>query len=174
MSSPSKSVSIEVIQAMILIIRGRKVMLDSDLADLYGVETKYLTRQVKRNQDRFPDDFMFRLTQDEYLRCQNVTSKRGGRRYMPYAFTEQGVAMLSSVLRSKNAVQVNMAIMRTFVKLRELMITHKELALKIDALERKLRKHDEHFAAVFHAIREIMKQESKPKGKIGFHVHEKD
>ena len=117
MSRHSKSLSIEVIRTMILIIRGRKVILDSDLADLYSVETKYLTRQVRRNQDRFPEDFMFQLTQDEYLRCQNVTSKRGGRRYMPYAFTEQGVAMLSSVLRSKNAVQVNIAIMRTFVRL---------------------------------------------------------
>lgn len=93
---------------------------------------------------------------------------------MPYAFTEQGVAMLSSVLRSKNAVQVNIAIMRTFVRLRELMITHKDLAVKIDALERKLKKHDENFTLVFNAIREIVKQESKPKGKIGFHVHEKD
>ena len=174
MSRHSKSLSIEVIRTMILIIRGRKVILDSDLADLYSVETKYLTRQVRRNQDRFPEDFMFQLTQDEYLRCQNVTSKRGGRRYMPYAFTEQGVAMLSSVLRSKNAVQVNIAIMRTFVRLRELMITHKDLAVKIDALERKLNKHDENCTLVFNAIREIVKQESKPKGKIGFHVHEKD
>ncbi|MBZ0166618.1 MAG: ORF6N domain-containing protein [Candidatus Omnitrophica bacterium] len=109
---------------------------------------------------------------EEYLRCQNVTSNRGGRRYMPYAFTEQGVAMLSSILRSKNAVQVNIAIMRAFVTLRELMITHKDLAHRIEALERKFKKHDENFVVVFKAIREILIQENNPKKKIGFHADE--
>jgi len=130
-------VVIEVIEKKIFIVRGHKVMLDSDLARLYSVETKYLTRQTRRNIDRFPEDFMFRLTKEEILRCQNVTSSYGGRRYLPYAFTEQGVAMLSSVLNSKRAIQVNIAIMRAFVKLREILSTHKELATKLRELGHK-------------------------------------
>ena len=130
----------ERIERSILLLRGQKVMLDSDLAELYGVETKTLNRAVKRNLDRFPADFMFRLSADEVeaLRFQFGTLKLGRgqhRKYLPYAFTEQGVAMLSSVLRSQRAVQVNIAIMRAFVRLREILATHKDLALRLDELE---------------------------------------
>jgi len=163
----------EIIESKIFFIRGYKVMLDRDLARLYGVETKYLIRQVKRNPLRFPEDFMFQLTSEEFLRCQNVTSSWGGRRYLPYAFTEQGIAMLSSVLNSERAIQVNIAIMRAFVKLRELMITHKDLARKIEELEQKFRKHDENFVIVFKAIKKILQashERQKRKASIGFQV----
>ncbi len=159
------------IQKSILVIRGQNVMLDSDLAELFGVETKVLNKAVKRNLNRFPDDFMFRLTADEdaALRFQSGTSNagRGGRRYLPYAFTEQGVAMLSSVLNSDTAVAVNIAIMRAFVQLREILSTHKDLARKLDALEKK---YDEHFRVVFEAIRQLMAPPPEPvkKRKIGF------
>ncbi len=147
-------------------------MLDSDLAELYGVETKQLKRQVRRNIKRFPDDFMFELTQEEYkdfLRCQFGTSSWGGRRYLPYAFTEQGVAMLSSILNSERAVIVNIAIMRTFVKLREILSTHKELAFKLTELERKFEKHDEEIQTIFEAIRQLMIPPEKPHRRIGFY-----
>ena len=121
----------KIIEDKIFFIREQKVMLDRDLAGLYQVETKYLTRQVRRNLSRFAGDFMFRLSSEEFLRCQNVTSSWGGRRYLPFVFTEQGVAMLSTVLNSERAVQVNIAIMRTFVKLRQIFSTHKELAYKL-------------------------------------------
>ncbi len=139
-------------------------MIDVDLAELYGVETKYLTRQVRRNIDRFPADFMFQLTVEEFanLRSHFGTSRSwGGRRYRPYVFTEQGVAMLSSVLGSKRAVQVNIQIIRTFVQLRQLLTTHKDLARKLSTLERK---YDEQFKVVFDAIRALMTP-SEPKGK---------
>lgn len=157
------------IESSILIIRGEKVLLDADLAAMYEVETKRLLEAVKRNRDRFPPDFMFQLNQDEFddLRSQNATSSSwGGRRYAPYAFTEQGVAMLSSVLRSKRAVQVNVEIMRTFVRFRRMLSTHEELARKLDALERK---YDEQFKVVFDAIRQLMiPPASKKAGRIGF------
>ena len=157
------------IERRIFLIRGHKVMRDSDLAELYGVETKYLKRQVNRNRDRFPEDFMLRLTSEENraLRFQIGTLKRGQHsKYLSYAFTEHGVAMLSSVLRSKRAVQVNIAIMRTFVRLRELMATHKDLARKLNAMERK---HDTHFKVVFEAIHKLMEPgPEKPKRSIGF------
>jgi len=158
----------ESIHSKIYLIRGRKVMLDSDLAELYEVETKNLTRQVRRNKDRFPEDFMFQLTQEEFLRCQNVTSKagRGGRRYTPYVFTEQGVSMLSSVLNSKRAIQVNIQIMRAFAQLREMLQTHKALWRKIGEMEKK---YDHKFKAVFDVLRELLNPPEKPKGKIGFH-----
>jgi phage regulator Rha-like protein len=150
-------------------IRGEKVMLDSDLAWLYGVETKALNLAVKRNASRFPDDFMFRLAEEEAksLRFQIETSKtrRGGRRYQPYAFTEQGVAMLSSVLRSPRAVQVNIA----FVRLREMLLSNADLARKLKALEKK---YDAQFKVVFDAIRELMTPPEKPKRQIRFHAHE--
>lgn len=153
----------------ILLIRGHKVMLDSDLAELYGVETKALNRAVRRNLTRFPADFMFQLThaECERLRCQIGTSNvgRGGRRYAPLAFTEQGVAMLSSVLRSERAVQVNIAIMRAFVKLRELLATHKDLARKLEQLERK---YDAQFKVVFDAIRQLMAPPAAKRRRIGF------
>jgi hypothetical protein len=167
-------VPVERIEQAILLVRGHKVMLDADLALLYGVETKALVQAVKRNLARFPDDFMFQLTREEFdnLRSQFVTSSSwGGRRYPPYAFTERGVAMLSSVLRSERAVQVNIEIMRTFVKLRRLLATHEELARKLDALERK---YDRQFKVVFDAIRELMTPpDPKPRRRIGFGAENK-
>ena len=145
MDENSYSLPVERIEHLILSIRGQKVLLDSDLAILYGVETRYLIQAVKRNIERFSADFMFQLTRDEFdsLRSQFVISKgKGGRRYRPYAFTEQGIAMLSSVLRSNRAVQVNIAIMRAFVKFREMIATHKELARKISKLEKHFSDHD--------------------------------
>jgi len=162
------------VERRILLIRGQKVMLDTDLAKLYGVPTKSLNLAVKRNAERFPEDFMFQLTGDEAagLRFHFETSKsgRGGRRYRPYAFTEQGVAMLSSVLRSLRAVQVNIAIMRTFVRLREMLLSHADLARKLAALENK---YDAQFKVVFDAIRELMQPSTPPRREIGFHVREK-
>jgi phage regulator Rha-like protein len=158
----------ETIEDKILLIRGKKVILDRDLAVLYGVETKQLTRQVRRNIDRFPDDFMFRLTKEEFLRCQIGTSKSGGRRYPPYAFTEHGILMLSSVLNSKKAIQVNIQIMRTFVKLRQILSTNKELVHKLSQLERKTEKHDAEIQAIFKAIRQLMTPPEKPKKQIGY------
>lgn len=159
----------EQIERKIYLIRGHKVMLDSDLAELYEVPTRRLNEQLKRNITRFPADFMFQLTDKEAdnLRSQIATSSsaHGGRRYLPFVFTEQGVAMLSSVLNSERAVQVNIAIMRAFVKLREMIASHKDLARKLDSLEKK---YDAQFKIVFDAIRELMKPPEKPKRKIGF------
>ena len=159
----------ERVEQRILRLRGQNVMLDEDLADLYGVTTKRLNEQVRRNRERFPDDFMFQLTPDEVasLRSQIATSNvgRGGRRYAPLAFTEQGVAMLSSVLRSKRAVQVNIEIMRAFVRLRRILTEHKDLARKLDALERK---YDVQFKAVFDAIRRLMEPPPAVRKRIGF------
>jgi ORF6N domain len=158
----------ERIERSILLIRGHKVMLDADLAELYGVETRALLQAVSRNQKRFPEDFMFQMSKEEYelLRSQIVISKkgRGGRRYLPYVFTEQGVAMLSSVLRSERAVQVNIEIMRAFVRLRELVATHKDLARKLETLEKR---YDAQFKIVFDAIRELMAPPTPKKRKIG-------
>lgn len=148
-------------------------MLDSHLAGLYRVLTKNLNLAVRRNRDRFPEDFMFQLNEQEaeFLRLQIATSNvgSGGRRYLPYVFTEQGVAMLSSVLKSKRAVQVNILIMRAFVKLREVMATHKELAHKIEALERKYHAHDKELQIVFEAIQKLLEPPPiPPKRAIGF------
>ena len=144
-------------------------MLDEDLADLYGVETRILVRNVKRNTERFPAHFMFQLTNEEHerLRSQIGISKsgRGGRRYLPYAFTEQGVAMLSSVLHSKQAIQVNIAIMDTFVRLRQMLSSHVELARRLDALEKK---YDTQFKAVFDAIRALMTPPEPKRRGVGF------
>ncbi len=157
----------------IYLIRGKKVMLDSDLAELYGVTTGALIQAVKRNAERFPEDFMYLVTREEFkvLISQSVISKtgRGGRTKLPHAFTEQGVAMLSGVLHSKRAVQVNIAIMRTFVKLRQLISTHRELAHKLDQLERRVEKHDHEIHAVFEAIRKLLEPSVRPKRRIGFH-----
>ncbi|MSQ14242.1 MAG: ORF6N domain-containing protein [Dehalococcoidia bacterium] len=145
-------------------------MLDSDLAELYGVETKVLVQAVGRNKARFPEDFMFRLTKEEFdrLRSQFVTSNnpgRGGRRYPPYAFTEQGVSMLSSVLRSQRAVQVNIEIMRAFVRLREMLASNRDLARRLDEIEER---YDEQFKAVFDAIRQLMVPPTQPRRRLGF------
>jgi hypothetical protein len=162
----------EVIERRILLIRGQKVLLDKDLALLYGVQTRDLNKAVRRNIDRFPGDFMFQLTQGEFenLKYQFGTSSWGGTRKLPLAFTEQGVAMLSSVLRSRRAIHVNVEIMRTFVRLREILATHKDLARKLEELEKK---YDEQFRVVFEAIRQLMApSEPPPKRRIGFGVEE--
>lgn len=168
------SVRLEAIERRIYLIRGQKVMLDNDLAELYGVTTGNLNLAVRRNQGRFPEDFMFRLTPDEsrFLLLQVAISKgRGGRRTAPYAFTEQGVAMLSSVLHSERAVQVNIVIMRAFVKLRELMSTHAALARKIHDLEKKYQKHEAHlveFRQVFDALKKLIQAPIPIRRRIGF------
>ncbi len=162
------------IEKAILLIRGQKVLLDRDLAELYEVPTRRLNEQVRRNLLRFPEDFMFQSSKEELenWRSQFATSNSAakmGLRRRPYAFTEQGVAMLSSVLNSDRAVEVNIAIMRAFVRLREIMFTHKDLARKLDDLERKLGEHDEKFAIVFEAIRQLMAPSAAPpKRRIGF------
>lgn len=156
----------------IYLVRGEKVMLDYDLALLYGVETRVLKQAVRRNIKRFPNDFMFELTLDEYkaLRSQFVTLKRGQHsKYPPFAFTEQGVAMLSGILNSDRAIQVNIAIMRTFVQIRTIMETNKELATKIEKLEEK---YDENFTLVFNALKQLIQKKDKPLKRIGYKRYE--
>jgi hypothetical protein len=149
-----------------------KVMLDRDLAELYDVETKVLKQAVRRNIDRFPEDFMFELSKEEFknLRSQFVTSSWGGLRYSPMVFSEQGVAMLSTVLRSERAIQVNIQIMRTFTKLRQMLSTHEDLKRKIGSMEKK---YDQQFQIVFEAIKQLLETDEKPKRKIGYTVKEK-
>jgi len=170
-------ISVSGIEQKIYLIRGQRVMLDADLAELYGVKTKILNKAVKRNLDRFPEDFMFQLNNQELeiLRFQIGTSRtgHGGTRYLPYAFTEQGVAMLSGVLSSPIAIKVNIEIMRAFIRLRQLLGTHKELARKLAALEQHLRQHDEQIQAIFAAIRQLMAAPERPPKKIGFQLREK-
>ena len=165
---------IEKLEKAIYLIRGERVMLDRDLAVLYGVETKILNRAVKRNLQRFPLDFMFQLTEEEAesLRCQIGTSNkgRGGRRYLPYVFTEQGVGMLSTVLSSERAIGVNIAIIRTFVKLRQFFLSNAELARRLDELESK---YDKQFKVVFDAIRKLMETPVPGRKEIGF-VRDRD
>ena len=165
-------VPIERIASKIYLIRGIKVILDRDLAKLYGVETKVLKQAVRRNIDRFPSDFMFELNKDEFnnLRSQIVTSSWGGARYFPMAFTEHGVAMLSSVLNSNRAIEVNIQIMRAFTQLRKMLSTHEDLKKKIESMEEK---YDKQFQIVFEAIKQLLSEEDKPKKKIGFTVKEK-
>ena len=164
----------ERIERAILFIRGQKVMLDRDLARLYEIETRVLKQAVRRNRDRFPDDFMFELSKEEFAdwKSQIVTSNsdRMGWRHLPMAFTEQGVAMLSSVLRSQRAVQVNIEIMRAFVKLRQLLQSNADLARKLAAMEKK---YDGQFKVVFDAIRQLMEPPERPRNRIGFQVREK-
>jgi len=159
-----RGLSADLVATKILLVRGRKVMLDKDLAGLYGVETFNLNKAVKRNIDRFPEDFMFQLTREEYknLIFQNGRSSWGGRRHLPYAFTEQGVAMLSSVLKSKRAIWVNIVIIRAFVKLRELLLTHKELAEKLEELERKYQLHETDIQAIFEVIKKLLEPPPEP------------
>lgn len=173
-----QTIPIEAIQQKIFFIRGEKVMFDRDLAVLYGVETKVLNQSVRRNRKRFPSDFMFQLNKKEFeiwksqivisnenLRSQIVTSSWGGQRYFPYVFTEPGVAMLSTVLNSERAIQVNIQIIRTFINLRKMLITHKELKEKIERMEKR---YDKQFRAVFEAIKLLLKEDEKPKKRIGF------
>ena len=160
----------EVIMNKIYLIRDKKVMIDQDLAKLYGVETKVLKQQVRRNKESFPDDFMFELTKEEfdYLRSQIVTSNRGGTRYTPMVFTEYGVLMLSSVLKSKRARQVNIHIMRVYAKLREMLLTHKDLLLKMNELENRVINHDKSIKQVFAYLKQFIKEREKPREPIGF------
>jgi hypothetical protein len=172
MSKDRSLIPVERIERSILLIRGQRVMLSTDLAELYQVEPRVLVQAVKRNITRFPQDFMFQLTEEEYsnLKSQIVISSWGGlRRAKPYAFTEQGVAMLSSVLRSKRAIQVNIEIMRAFVRLRRMLASHADLARKLDELEKK---YDAQFKVVFDAIKELMKPPESKKRPIGFLVEE--
>jgi len=158
----------ETIASKIYLIRNQKVMLDRDLAELYGVQTRVLKQAVRRNIGRFPSDFMFELTNEEQksLRSQIVTLKKGQHsKYLSFAFTEQGVAMLSSVLKSDRAIQVNIQIIRTFTKLRSMLATHKDLKRKIEAMEKK---YDKNFQIVFEAIKQLFDEEEKPKKKIGY------
>lgn len=170
----SENLAMERLALMVHLIRGEKVMLDSDLANLYGVQTKVLNQAVQRNVDRFPQDFMFQLSKEEaenLSRSQFVTLKRGHNvKYLPYAFTEQGVAMLSSVLRSPRAVEVNIAIMRTFVQLRRLMDSNALLADKIEQLEKKYADHDQQFQIVFDAIKKLITSPASPGKEMGFHT----
>jgi phage regulator Rha-like protein len=166
----TKIITQEIIQSKIFLIRGKKVMLDKDLAELYGVTTYDLKRAVRRNQSRFPADFMFELTQQEYsaLRRHFGALKRGAHsKYLPYAFTEHGILMLSSVLNSERAIQVNIQIMKTFTKLRELMIEHRELKQKIEEMEKK---YDGQFRVVFKAIKQLVQTPQNPRRQIGFHT----
>ena len=189
-ASPRKSTVLfipEKIAPLVHVLRHEKVLLDSDLAELYGVTTGHLNRAVQRNLDRFPADFMFQLTENEFeilmsqiaassleetnLKCQTgISSSHGGRRHLPYAFTEQGVAMLSSVLRSPRAVEVNIAIMRTFVQLRRLMDSNALLAEKIQSLEAKYAEHDQQFQIVFDAIKQLISTPVPPAREMGFHT----
>ena len=164
-------IPIEIIEKKIYLIRNQKVMLSVDLAELYGVETRALNQAVKRNIERFPEDFMFQLNDIEFqnLKSQIVTSSWGGmRRANPYAFTEQGIAMLSSVLKSDRAIKVNIEIMRTFVKIRKIILQNKDLADKLAQLEIKTEKHDKDIKAIIDAIRQLMTPPEKTKRKIGF------
>ncbi len=160
----------EIILSKIYLIRGQKVMLDRDRAELYGVETRVLKQSVKRNIERFPDDFMFELTKEEFknLRSQIVTSRWGGERYQPFAFTEQGVAMLSSVLNSTQAIEVNIRIIRIFTKMREVLLTHKDILLKLEQLERKSNKHDESIQLIFQALKQFLNPPQPSRKKIGY------
>jgi phage regulator Rha-like protein len=173
MDGQTSLVQVERIERAILSIRGEKVMLDNDLAELYGVETKALNQAVKRNLDRFPPDFCFRLTKTETdelksLRSQFVTLKRGEhRKYLPYAFTEHGALMLANVLNSERAAQTSVQVVRAFVRLRQMLTSNAELARKLAALEKK---YDRQFKVVFDAIRQLMSPPAKPKREIGFHV----
>ena len=170
-------VPVEIIERKIHLIRGCKIMLDNDLADLYGVPTKVLNQAIRRNLDRFPADFMFRLTSEELencLRSQIVTSNvgRGGRRYPPFAFTEHGVAMLSSVLTSKRAVALNILIIRAFVRLREYLATHQDLARKLEDVERTQQEHGAHIQQIYDCIDRLVEPSGPSKRRIGFAVPE--
>jgi hypothetical protein len=171
-SLPVPAVSEETIVEKIYIFRGQKVMLDRDLAEMYGVEVKRLNEAVKRNITRFPDDFMFQINKVEWqnLKSQIATSSWGGIRKLPYAFTEQGVAMLSSVLNSETAIQVNIQIIRLFTKMKQLILDNKDLWMKIEKIEQHLLKNDEEIKTVFAYLKKLLIQENKPRNPIGFKV----
>jgi phage regulator Rha-like protein len=160
----------EVIINKIYLVRNEKVMLDSDLAEMYDVTTGNLNKAVKRNINRFPEDFMFQLTKEEFeiLIFQNGISSWGGRRKLPYVFTEQGVAMLSSVLNSERAIEVNIRIIRIFTKLREMLLTQKDILLKLEQIEKKITGHDEDIQMIFSALKQLLNPPDEPRRKIGF------
>lgn len=167
------TIPLERIAQSILIVRGQKVLLDADLAALYGVATKRLNEQVRRNRERFPEDFMFQLSDDEYASLRShfaiSNSSRGGRRYLPYVFTEHGAIMAAAVLNTPRAVEVSIYVVRAFVQLREMLASNKELARKLNELERKLATHDQAIAGILNTIRELMKPPAPPpKRRIGF------
>jgi hypothetical protein len=166
----------ESVMNKIYLIRGKKVMLDEDLAILYQVETRRLNEQVKRNANRFPPDFMFQLTEIEFenLKSQIATSRWGGRRKLPMAFTEQGVSMLSGVLNSDIAIQVHIQIIRVFAKMRELLLTHKEILLQLEKIEKKLAGHDEDIALIFQYLKELLNPPQPPRKRIGFRRKEEN
>ena len=172
LTSTSVDLPVQFVERRIYLIRGHKVMIDFDLAELYGVPTRELNQRVQRNLKRFPEDFMFQLTNEEAeaLRSQFVISKvgRGGRRYLPYAFTEPGVAMLSSVLNSETAIEVNITIMRAFIRLRQMLETNEELNRKFAAVIRKLSTHDKYFRVVFDELKKLTEQPNSPRKTIGF------
>ncbi len=167
----------EIIERKIFLIRGRKVILDFHLAGLYNIETKILNKAVARNSDRFPEDFMFRLNRKEWetLRFHFGTSNkgRGGRRYLPYAFTEHGAVMAASILNSPEAVKASIFVVRTFVKIREILSTHKELAQKLKELELRIDQHDEDIKSIIDALNQLLSPPPEPKRKMGFQVKEK-
>jgi hypothetical protein len=170
MSKKEISIPEEIIANKIFLVRDEKVMLDSSLAELYQVETKRLNEQVKRNSDRFPDDFMFQLTKEEWtdLKSQNATSSWGGRRIEPFVFTEHGVLMLSSVLNSERAIAVNIKIMRVYTRIIEMLLTSNDLLLRMEKLERNTSKHDMQISQVFDLIKQLVKQEEAPRIQIGY------
>ncbi|MGZ5785094.1 MAG: ORF6N domain-containing protein [Ramlibacter sp.] len=170
MASARAALAPQVLAGRILIIRGQRVILDSDLAQLYEVETRAFNQAVKRNANRFPGDFMIRLTDEEFssLRSQNVISRPGGRRYAPMAFTEHGAIMAAAILNSPRAVEMSVHVVRAFVQLREILSTHKELARKLDQLERRVAHHDNSLAEIIEAIRALMAQPQVVKRPIGF------
>jgi phage regulator Rha-like protein len=172
---PKHQEALVAVESRILILRHQKIILDSDLAELYGVPAKRLNQQVKRNQERFPSDFMFQLTAKEHesLRLQFVTSKpqRGGRRYLPYAFTEHGAIMAATVLNSERAIEMSVFVVRAFVRMREMLATNRKLAAKIDELEKHVETHDTEIQEIIQAIQELMVSEEKPARKIGFRLN---
>jgi hypothetical protein len=174
MKKDNAIVPVEIVAQRIVVVRGHRVILDRDLAALYGVETRALNQAVKRNRGRFPDDFMFDLSREEILRISQFVTSSSGLKFSKHvlAFTEQGVAMLSSVLKSERAVQVNIAIMRAFVKLSETLATNRELAHQFAELENRVGRHDEQLNAIMRAIRKLMTPRKQPRREIGFHVRD--
>ncbi len=174
LSIPAQATAaVEMITRRIYVVRGKKVMLDRDLAELYDVSTKAFNQAIKRNRTRFPADFMFQLSAQESanLRSQFVTSSfgsHGGRRYRPHGFTQEGVAMLSSILKSQRAVQVNIAVMRAFVSLREMAVSYANLARKLGALERRCDTHDHHIKLVFETLKRLIREPARPRHRVGF------
>jgi hypothetical protein len=167
-----KIIPVTLVENKIYLIRGQRVMLDSDLAKLYQVETRVLIQAVQRNKDRFPNDFMFEISKEEFLnlRSQIVISSYGGRRYLPYVFTEHGVTMLSSVLKSKKAIQVNIAIVRAFIKLREILATHKDIIVAVESIKREQEKHGKQIVAIIDVINKLLAPpKEKKKERIGFY-----